>query len=141
MDSVELEQLRGFVSPEIFEFLTSDSNVTEPPNATPTEAEQANDPVEAELVANPFQVGLDALLLAGSDMYEVNTEAEPSVKRPRLQSDHMHESSQPSATILLLHQRPSKKYARLSLVLFHLLQLRILSTVSRFGISGAVTDW
>ena len=99
MDSIELELLRrAIVSPEIFEFLTSDSNVTEPPNATPTEAEQANDPVEAELVANPLEVGLDALLLAGSDMYEVNTEAEPSVKRPRLQSDHMHESSQPSAT-------------------------------------------
>ena len=41
---------------------------------------------------------LDALLLAGSDMYEVNAEAEPSVKRPRLQCDHMHESNQPSAT-------------------------------------------
>jgi hypothetical protein len=46
------------------EFLTADSDLTEPPNrTTPTEAEQTNDPLEAELVANPLDVGLDALLL------------------------------------------------------------------------------
>ena len=96
MDSVDLEQLRTFVSPDIFEFLTAGSDLTEPPHTTPTEAEQTNDPLEAELVANPLEVGLDALLLACSDMYELNAETEPSVKHPRLESDH--DSGQLSVT-------------------------------------------
>ena len=45
-----------------------------------------------ELVANSLEV---ALLLACSDMYEVNAEIEPCVKRSRLKSDH--ESSKLSA--------------------------------------------
>ena len=68
MDSADLEQLRTFVSPEIFEFPTAGSDLTKPPYATPTEAEQTNEPLEAELVANLLEVGLDALLLACSDV-------------------------------------------------------------------------
>ena len=96
MDSIDLEQLQTFVSPDIFEFLTAGSDLIKPPHATPTEAEQMNDPLEAELLANPLEVGLDAPLLTCSDMYKLNAETEPSVKCPRLESDH--ENGQLSAT-------------------------------------------
>ena len=93
MDSVDLEQLRTFVSPDIFVFLAAGN---EPHHATPTEVEHPN-PLEAELVANPLEEGLDALLLACSDMYELNAEAaEPNAKRLRFEC--VHENSQPSAT-------------------------------------------
>ena len=62
MDSFDLEKLQTFISPDIFEFLTAGKNLTEPPrDATPIEAELMNDhgQAEAELVANPFEVGLD----------------------------------------------------------------------------------
>ena len=133
MDSVDLEQLRTFVSPEIFEFLTAGSGLTEPPNATPTEAEQTNEPLEAKLVANLLEVMLDALLLVCSDMCEMNAETEPSVKRPRLKSDH--ESSQLSATTFKCSFATPKTQqemckAKLSAI-----------AASRFGISSVVTGW
>ena len=59
-----------------------------------------------ELVANPLEVRLDALLLACSDMYKVNAETEPSVKHPRLESDH--ESGHLSATTFKRSFAPPK---------------------------------
>ena len=49
------------VSPDIFEFLTAGKNSTEPPcDVTSIEAEltNAHGQAEAELMANPFEVGL-----------------------------------------------------------------------------------
>ena len=71
MDGVDLEQLQTFVPPGIFTFLAAGN---EPHHTTPTEVEHPN-PLEAELVANPLKEGLDALLLACSDMYKLNSEA------------------------------------------------------------------
>ena len=72
-------------------FLTAGNNLTKPPrDDTSIEAGQTSDPgcLEAELVANPLEVGLDNLLLPRSDMYELNSETELSAKRLRLESDH-----------------------------------------------------
>ena len=97
MDSADLEKLRELVSPEIFAFLTAGDDLTEPPrDDTSIEAGQTSGPLEAELVANPLEVGLDDLLLACSDMYELNSETEPSAKRLKLESDH--ESGQLTAS-------------------------------------------
>ena len=65
------------------------SNDEPPHDATPIEAEQTNDPdpLEVELIDNPLEMGLDALLLACRDMYKLNTETEPSVKCLRLKLD------------------------------------------------------
>ena len=103
MDTVDLEKLRTFVSPEIFAFLAADGDLTQPLPVTPTptepevelEVEPTTYPAPRRL-GNPLEEGLDALLLACSEMYELNAnEAEPSAKRAKHESD---ESGQPSAT-------------------------------------------
>lgn len=84
-----MEQLRR-LSSHILEYLTNCSDLTEALHATPTEAERTIiiDPLEAELAVNPLDMGLTTFLLAHSDMYQLNAEAKPSGKCPRLEYEH-----------------------------------------------------
>ena len=75
MDRNELELLRSFVSDEIFQFLTTGCDMTQPTNSAHVDP---TDPLEAEL---------DSLLLQYSDIFEQDLEAEqPTAKRPKQDS-------------------------------------------------------
>ena len=87
-------------------------------------------------------MGLDALLLACSDMYELNTETEPSVKCLRLESDH--ENSQVSATTSKRSFVPPKTQQEMCKAKLSAIPASTAADTkpaSRFGINGAVTDW
>ena len=75
MDEVELVQLQSFMSDDIFHFLTTGYNMTQPIHSTHV------DPTD------PLEVELDALLLQCSNIYEQDYRNEqPPVKRPRQDS-------------------------------------------------------
>ena len=79
MDSVELdlEQLRTFISEEIFDFIATGTGGCDMTQPTTSAHVDPADPLEAEL---------DSLLLLCSNTYEQDFESVPDAKRSRLDS-------------------------------------------------------
>ena len=74
-DDIELEGLRGFVSDEIFQFLTSTDMDSDPTS-------NLDDPSTSHASIDLLDAHVDALLRASSQQFEETLE--PDTKRPRL---------------------------------------------------------
>ena len=135
---VDLENLCSFVSDDIYQFLSSGTESTSSNECSaPTVMNDDHYPLYPELEPHLLEAEIDKLLSECSDQYEFKSESPSS---SGIVHQHHDQEAPSSPKCPFAPQKPSQKFPKLKIWLYHKKLLQTLSIVWGCGISGAAIE-